>query len=104
MKSMLIIETPRSCVTCPLSFYNNAWREHQCRGRDYYRTIDNYEWQGKQCGNDNRPEWCPLSPIPKKKDLKHYIQRGDAKSMTHMTMFILDQGYNNCIDEILKEK
>lgn len=69
-KSMLVIETPRRCVTCPLSFYNNAWREYQCRGRDYYRTIDNYEWQGKQCGKDNRPEWCPLSPIPKKKRLK----------------------------------
>ena len=63
-RSVLVIDTPSSCVTCPLSFYNNYYREYQCRGREYYRTIDNYGWQGKQCGDDIRPEWCPLVPMP----------------------------------------
>ena len=61
MKSVLVIDTPSSCVTCPLSFYNEYWSEYECRGREYYRTIDNYEWQKKQMyGKDDRPEWCPL--------------------------------------------
>ena len=64
MKSLLIIDTPCSCVTCPLSFYSNAWNEYQCRGQEYYRTIPDYEWQKKQmCGKDIQPDWCPLIPL-----------------------------------------
>ena len=65
MKSLLIIDTPCSCVTCPLSFYSNVWNEHQCKGQEYYRTIPDYEWQKKQmCGKDIKPDWCPLIPVP----------------------------------------
>ena len=63
MKSILIINTPSSCVTCPLSFYNDIYKEYECRGQEYYRTITNYEWQKKQCGKDIKPDWCPLIPV-----------------------------------------
>ena len=92
-KSMLIIETPCSCVTCPLSFYSEHWKEHQCRGREYYRTIDNYEWQKKQRGKDNRPEWCPLVPLPEKELLWFDDETDDYL-----------RGHNDCIDEILGGK
>ena len=105
MKSILVIDTPNSCGTCPLSYYNEYYREYFCRGREYYRTIEDYEWQSKQmCGKDTKPEWCPLSPLPQKKELQHYIQRGDAKSMTHTMMYMHDQGWNDCIDEIMKSE
>ena len=65
MKSILILDTPCSCVTCPLSFFSEFWREYQCKGREYYCTIPNYVWQQKQmCGEDVKPDWCPLMPLP----------------------------------------
>lgn len=64
-KSILILDTPSSCVICPLSFYNDYYKEHQCRGREYYRTIQDYKEQGKYIeSDDKRPSWCPLSPVP----------------------------------------
>ena len=100
---MIIIDTPNSCVTCPLSHYNAMYSEHQCQGKDYYETINDFDWQRKQVGGkDLKPDWCPLSPVPSKKDLSHYVQRGDTQSITHMIMSMHDVGYNNCIDDILK--
>ena len=71
---MIIIDTPNSCVTCPLSFYNEVWSEHQCRGREYYETIYDYDWQRKQMsGKDTKPDWCPLSPLPEKINLRQEV-------------------------------
>ena len=71
-KAVLIIDMPSSCVTCPLSFYNECYNEHQCRGMDYYGMIEDYEWQRKQmCGKDLKPDWCPLLPFPERELLWH---------------------------------
>lgn len=56
------------------------------------------------CEEDLKPDWCPLSPLPLKKDLTKYIMRGDGKSMTHLIQYIHDQGYNDCLEEILGDK
>lgn len=89
MKSMLIIDTPDNCYKCPLR-YDSYGIDDICSGKDDIIPDCN-----------SRPNWCPLSPLPLKKDLTHYIQRGDTQSMT--LQYIHDQGYNDCLDEILKE-
>ena len=99
MKSVLVIETPSSCVTCPLSFYNNVYKEHQCRGREYYRTIQDYKEQGKYIGlDDKRPEWCPLLPAPECKDLTQYTT--GSTNLDKVIQYAHDQGYNDCLYEI----
>ena len=103
MKSLLIIDTPCSCVTCPLSFYSEHWNEYQCGAKEYCRTIPDYEWQKKQmCGKDIKPDWCPLRPLPNKKSIPA-ITRGDSRSTTHLVQTLYGLGYNECIDDILKE-
>ena len=102
-KSILILDTPHSCVICPLSYHSEIYNEYFCRGRDYYRTIDNYEWQGKQmCEENLRPSWCPLASLPLHKDLTRYIHRGCGKTMANGMMYVYDQGWNDCIDFILQ--
>lgn len=104
MKSIIVMDTPSSCVMCPLSFYNDYYKEHQCRGREYYRTIQDYKEQGKYIGlDDKKPEWCPLLPLPEPKDLTKYCQRGDCKSMTHLIQYAHDHGYNECLSKIKGE-
>ena len=96
MKSVLVIDTPNSCVLCPVSCYSEYWKEYHCCGREYYRTIDNYDWQRKQmCKDDIRPEWCPLLPLPEKLKGNNsiYYQWGDY-----------EDGWNHCIDAILGEQ
>jgi hypothetical protein len=103
-KSILVIDTPCSCVTCPLSFYSGQYKEHQCRGREYYRTIENYEWQTKQmCRDDIRPEWCPLSPIHENpfKYLEKYLL-GEMEFDAAIDSAI--EELNRLIYEYIKEK
>ena len=95
MKSMLIIDTPECCDNCALMFEVG----YACSCGAGFFKVDIEEYSEKQ----TKPEWCPLSPLPLKKDLTHYIQRGDTQSMTHLVQYIHDQGYNDCLDEILKE-
>ena len=97
MKSVIVIDTPCSCVTCPLSYYSEQWHEHQCRGREYYRTIDNFEWHKKQmCEKDIRPEWCPLVQLPEK--IAHISMNGFYHEKGYKI------GWNNCIDVITGER
>ena len=93
-KSVLVIDTPSSCKECKLRYDNYGYCE-VC-----ILLNDDIEYF---CVTKTKPTYCPLSPLPEKKELTHYIQRGDAKSMTHMMMSIHDQGWNDCIDEILGE-
>lgn len=99
-KSVLIIDTPRSCVTCPLSFYNDYYKEHQCRGREYYRTIKDYKEQGRYIGpDDKRPDWCPLLPLPERKDLTKYTT--GSTGLDKVIQYAHDQGYNDCLSELI---
>ena len=98
-KSILIIDTPSSCVICPLSFYNDVYKEHQCRGREYYRTIQDYKEQGKYIGSDDkRPTWCPLSPLPEPKDRTY---TGTGKTALDLIIECAhDEGYNKCLQDL----
>ena len=95
-KSVLLIDTPKCCSECDIMFtdeYSN-WCPYKSAKTDVYDYIHIHK--------NTKPDWCPLSPVPSYKDVTQYIQRGDGKSMIHMVMSAHDQGFNDCLDEILK--
>ena len=95
------MDTPISCVLCPLSFYNSSYNEYQCRGKDYYRTIEDYKAQGKEiCGKDVRPNWCPLPLLPEQKNLYKIMQEHTGIEQTTQIMYA--QGFNDCLKQIVK--
>ena len=96
MKAILIVdEMPKSCSDCWLhrneySDYEKVWEdichnaEHEC----HVLSKTNYI---------KRPSWCPLKPMPKKKEtdstgtIEEYMLKG------------YDRGWNDCLEEISGE-
>ena len=91
-KSVLVIDTPECCSKCKQT-YIDYWDDTYCSLTGEY--IEHY-------ASDVKSPNCPLSPLPSHKDLTRYVQRGDAKSMTHMVQYMYDSGWNACREEILK--
>lgn len=95
-KSILVIGTPKRCLDC--SFGNSQ----ESNGEEVYCNIlncttyqkDIYEdEEEEELYNSKKPDWCPIRNIPKKRKVKDHID-DDAKAFIN--------GYNACIDEILK--
>ena len=95
-KSVLVIDTPKNCYECKLCYheYYLSHEETYCTVHDsgVFIAVD----------KQNKPDWCPLSPLPSYRPIYEEIKRGDTKSMTHLITSIHDIGYNECLDEILK--
>ena len=84
-KSMLVIDTPKCCEECPLEMdVSGKYGANICRGREKY----SYNPDSK-----NKPDWCPLKDVPEKEDLSETDEN-----------YIWSEGWNHCIDEILKER
>lgn len=84
-KSILVINTPDGCRECPLC------GEDHMTYRDYCRITDSYIW------TLDRPNWCPLKPVPKKYDINTaIIQNFDDDGDYEL-------GWNQCIDEFLNK-
>ena len=99
-KSILILDTPTSCVLCPFSHYNDIYRYQDCRAYDNnWRKIPDYNRQRKHIGsNDIRPNWCPLSPLPELKDLTKYTTVSTGSTgLEKIVQYAHDQGYNDCL-------
>lgn len=92
-KSILIIDTPETCSEC--KFFLDLFDFPKC-------LVTNESKDYKFNGYKEKMDSCPLSLLPQKKSAYKYIQRGDAKSMLHLVHDIHDQGWNDCIDNILK--
>lgn len=99
-KSILVLDTPRACIECPLSYPKDkitvepyVYRQLfscQCVPEDvediYVQDILN-----------EKPDWCPLREIPQKtakRDLADF-SKGYSDGW--------NKGYNAAIEEILKE-
>lgn len=106
-KSILIMDTPKDCSCCDmleLTTKNNI---------DYYRCRkvhigENGDFVLNVIGKETdditeRPDWCPLSPLPEKINLKQYVDNC-AADMNSVVAYAYAQGYNDCLDEILEEK
>lgn len=82
MKAILVIDMPDECLDCPC-----------------YRQTYTYNWglAGEDCKAmlrplnyievTNRPEWCPLKPMPQSKNDRYGL---DKNAM----------GWNECLKEI----
>ena len=109
-KSILVIDTPDACCECPLQYKaelislgNFTYKQHYgCRCIP--ENIEDY------CIPDvfSKPDWCPLSHLPEKKDLKQYVEKekqnienGDC-SLDNVLAYHYAQGYNSCLDDILE--
>ena len=81
-KAILVIDKPESCTSCLLGIYNKKWF---CLATNKDIDItDRY----------NIPEWCPLKPMPMKKE----ALMGMGKINFGKAL-----GWNDCIEEITDE-
>ena len=88
-KSVLILDTPDNCIKCKLRY-----EYRQCEVCILADDIIEHFYE-----TGTKPDWCPLSPFPSK---RKQLKREDAKSIPHAIMYMYNQGWNDCIDEIMK--
>lgn len=77
-KSVLVIDTPENCGKC--KFISEFW----CRAMNGRRVPN----------NDVIPNWCPLKPLPEKKE--YIVPIDNVESQKD----IIAVGWNACINEI----
>lgn len=79
MKGIIIVDIPDDCRLCPT--YDSEV--------NYCSCVD------KKILEVKKPDWCPIKPMPKKKsmDLGQTVVNAAR-----------NEGWNECIDEILGEK
>lgn len=102
-KSVLVIDTPKHCRECLLcDSIMNSKNEYKHLCSMMFDTGKGDVIQRFVNPEDPVPDWCPLIPLPQKRDSSHYIHRGDAKSMIHTMIIMQDTGYNQCLDDLQK--
>lgn len=88
-KSILVIDTPECCDYCPVGrIFGMAGQVECMEGKDV------------RVNNNGRtiPDWCPLLDLPERMKYNNIIPISKQHSVDYMN------GYNACIDEILKGK
>lgn len=96
-KSVLVIDTPENCYACPFGTAYCSRIEYvaycelaDCLNYDaFLMTEEHYD-----CESKSRPDWCPLKPLPEKKEYIVLINNVESQKD------IIAVGWNNCIDEI----
>jgi hypothetical protein len=76
-KSALVIDTPENCYDCPF-------------GTAYCGEL---EYVG-YCESKSRPDWCPLKPLPERKE--YIVPIDNVESQKD----IIAVGWNACINKI----
>lgn len=84
MKAILVIDMPNNCEECKI-IYLQGHGESIC---------DSGDWS-------KRPSWCPLKPLPEKKELANYLPFEDYSQQIRLMDFV--NGWNACIEEITGE-
>lgn len=87
-KSILVIDTPNNCGECKICA---SWQSSAFSIREYWCAAS----ESGYVDPDGKPDWCPLKPVPEKRD---------EKGLWTMSGYIDDKysdGYNACIDEIV---
>lgn len=81
-KSILIIYTPTECIECPFCRVN----------ADDKLTETHCTWMAltNEDGVNTRAEWCPLKPLPKKKNTDFHPN------------VVYANGWNDCLEELEK--
>jgi hypothetical protein len=92
MKSVLVINTPKSCYECYLL------REGIV---DTCLPVDRDIHDGSFDEYNGIPSWCPLKPLPKKMPMRDEAEfyLGYMNGKTKYLGF--NEGYNACLEDIL---
>lgn len=90
-KCVLVMDMPSSCDMCRLASLVGR-EEVMC-------AVDRMATRKYADACKDKPDWCPLRNLPKKKVLS-----GDVADIQKMGKELIDIGYNACIDELLKEE
>ena len=96
-KSVLVIDTPENCLDCQFCYELDEGVEACCsimdddKDKSLMKEIDcEYGYcQGK-------PDWCPLKPLPEKKE--YIVPIDNVESQKD----IIAVGWNACLREITK--
>lgn len=96
-KGIIVLdEIPKSCIDCPMCYHS----EDMSLGRFQYERLYRCKLEPEEVEQvyledilHKKPEWCPIKPMPEKVQHKEYWDNGRY-----------DKGWNECIDEIFKEK
>lgn len=75
-KSILIIDTPATCTDCPCY--------------DYIHGICDNTHKNCELRKQAKPSWCPLRPLPKKKNTDFHPN------------IVYANGWNDCLKELEK--
>lgn len=87
-KSILVIDTPENCIECHF-FAKRLCGNGRCTlNQDISNVIPD------RC----KPDWCPIRDLPRKTSIGIEVCIGNK---TECVKSYVD-GYNACIDEILK--
>lgn len=97
IKSVLVIDTPENCYDCPFgtSYCGELEYEGYCELADcldydvILMTEEHYD-----CESKSRPEWCPLKPLPEKKE--YIVPNDNVESQKD----IIAVGWNACLRKI----
>ena len=79
-KCVLVMDMPSGCMGCNFLHCEIEENKEYCEAREIRKQVD--------LAKEEKPDWCPLRELPKKKSVYtngHY-----------------SDGYNACIDELLK--
>lgn len=91
-KSVLVIPSPSSCFDCPL-FKEGIVDTCYPLGRDIHDEEGGFDEDGV------RPLWCPLRPLPTKKE---YSEEDNPCSDNYEDEYEYQyrEGYNICLSQI----
>lgn len=90
-KSILVIDTPKDCKSCPFCRGLNVCKIMKYIKRE--RILSSYTLD-YQIFEGGKPDWCPLKDVPEKTN--------PPSQYPYLHRLIAD-GWNACIDTILKD-
>lgn len=96
-KAVLVMDMPECCADCPCSFFE----------RDNTKLNLICGMKGEDANNVGKPDWCPLIPMPEKRDYNFAMEEAikeecfdteDPQDYAFLAGKV--SGWNACIDAI----
>lgn len=94
-KSVLVMDTPETCLDCMFCFERNEGVEAHCSvvsGDEYSGFFRTIECEDGYC--KSKPDWCPLKELPEEEYSDYYLDEYCDG---------YDDGWNKFRDRILGE-
>lgn len=95
---MLVIDTPENCLDCRFCYESDEGVEACCSISDDDKDTSLTKKIDCEYGYcQGKPDWCPLKPLPEKKEYVDPTSSAKAKKKN-----IIAVGWNTCINMIVK--